>query len=82
MKQRGDRHHGRPGSWPGASDNIAQLARADWRIRLYVWFLRACLGVAAGFVLWLVFETLRAAVLESQNAAIPALAPRPLALLG
>ena len=33
----------------------------DRIMRLYVWFLRACLAIAAGFVLWLVVETVRSA---------------------
>jgi hypothetical protein len=36
----------------------------DRIMRIYVWFLKACLAIAAGFVLWLVVETLQAEGLE------------------
>lgn len=43
----------------------------DRIMRIYVWFLKACLAIAAGFVLWLVVETLQAADAGPQGLQAP-----------
>ncbi|WP_157268046.1 hypothetical protein [Azohydromonas aeria] len=58
----------------------------DWRMRLYVLFLKACFLVAAGMVLWLVVATVKAAVAapfddsnewSGSDSMLPALVSHP-----
>ena len=54
-------------------------------MRIYVWFLRACLAIAVGFVLWLVVETVRSSGIteglgKAERAPYASASLKPLAL--